>query len=122
MGVPAVATNLSDIRCCAKIYRMESADVIYAHNDNFVFRRIEDETILVPIKNHVGDLDSLFSLNPVGAFIWQQMDGLNTLADIHQSILSEFDVEPETAESDLLKFMSELHEIGAVQPVKEKGA
>jgi hypothetical protein len=101
---------------------MESEDMIYAHDDNFVFRRIEDETILVPIKNHVGDLDSLFSFNTVGAFIWQQIDGLNTLADIHKRILGEFDVKPEKAESDLLTFVSELHEIGAVQPVKEKGA
>ena len=101
---------------------MESADQIYVHNDNFVFRRIEDETILVPIKNHVGDLDSLFSLNPVGAFIWRKIDGSNSLAAIHDLILAEFDVKAEKAEADLLKFITELREIGAVQPVGKKGA
>ena len=101
---------------------MDSADQIFEHNQNFVFRRVEDETILVPIKNHVGDLDSLFSLNPVGAFIWQQIDGTKALSAIHDMIVSEFDVAAETAHDDLQHFIAELREIGAVQPVGEKGA
>jgi hypothetical protein len=101
---------------------MELIDKKYKQNENFVFRQIEDETILVPIKNHVGDLDSLFSLNLVGAFIWRQIDGSNSLAAIHDLILAEFDVKAEKAEADLLKFITELREIGAVQPVGEKGA
>ncbi len=101
---------------------MDSADRIYEHNQNFVSRRIEDETILVPIKNHVGDLDSLFSLNPVGAFIWEQIDGSHPLAAILDLIVEEFDVPAETAQDDLLQFITELHEIGAVQLVDEKGA
>ena len=92
-------------------------DQVFTHNRNFVFRRIEDETILVPIKNHVGDLDSLFSLNPVGAFIWQHIDGSNSLSAILNLILSEFDVAADAANEDLIQFVDELREIGAVQPV-----
>ena len=114
--------NLSDKRCCVKIHTMESGNQIYVRNENFVFRRIEDETILVPIKNHVGDLDSLFSMNRVGAFIWQKIDGDNSFSMIHELIIGEFDVDADMAESDLRKFISELREIGAVQPVREKGA
>ena len=101
---------------------MESGNQIYVRNENFVFRRIEDETILVPIKNNVGDLDSLFSMNRVGAFIWQNIDGNNSFSMIHELILGEFDVDADMAESDLKKFITELCEIGAVQPVGEKGA
>ena len=97
---------------------MELMDQVFTHNRDFVFRHIEDETILVPIKNHVGDLDSLFSLNPVGAFIWQQIDGSNSLAAILDLILGEFDVAADAAREDLMLFINELHEIGAVQPVE----
>jgi len=75
----------------------------------------------VPIKNHAGDLDSLFSLNPVGAFIWQHIDGRNTLATIVHLIACEFDVDADEARNDLQHFMAELHEIGAVQPAGKKG-
>ena len=100
---------------------MESMDQVLSHNRDFVFRQIEDETILVPIKNHVGDLDSLFSLNPVGAFIWQQIDGSNSLAAILDLILGEFDVAIDDAREDLMRFVDELREIGAVQPVGWRG-
>ena len=95
---------------------MESPDRVYAHNDHFVFRRIEDEAVLVPIRSNVGDLDSLFSLNAVGAFIWRQIDGVRSLALINDLIVSEFDVSAEEAEAEALEFISELCEIGAVQP------
>jgi hypothetical protein len=33
---------------------MAELDQVYRRNDNFVFRRIEGETILVPIRGNVG--------------------------------------------------------------------
>ena len=51
---------------------------VFARDPNFVSRRIEAETILVPIRNNVGDLDCIFSLNPVGALVWEQLDGVAT--------------------------------------------
>ena len=47
----------------------------YRKNENFVYRMIQHETILVPIKDNVGDMDSLYNLNEVGAFVWERLDG-----------------------------------------------
>jgi hypothetical protein len=60
---------------------------IYRRNDNFVSRRIENETVLVPIRNNVGDLDCIFSLNPVGALVWEQLGGVATLEAIRDRIV-----------------------------------
>jgi hypothetical protein len=93
-------------------------DRIYQRSDRFVFRRIEGETILVPIRSGVGDLDSIYSLNEIGNLVWQSLDGAAALAAIRRRIAAEYDVSEEQAESDLLEFMRELKTIGAVAPVE----
>ena len=87
----------------------------YKRDENFVFRQIESETILVPIKDNVGDMGSIYNLNPVGAFIWQQLDGEKSLPKIAAMITEEFDVSGKQAEPDLNYFVDELKDIGAVK-------
>ena len=86
----------------------------YKRKDNFVYRQIENETILVPIKDNVGDMGCIYNLNEVGAFVWQHLDGNKTLLDIKNKILAEFDVSDKQAESDLSEFIIELEQISAV--------
>jgi hypothetical protein len=88
----------------------------YRRSEQVVFRKIHDETLLVPIKNNVGDLGSIYSLNPTGAFIWECLDGTRRLGEIKTMIVDEFEVGPEQAESDLCLFVSDLLETGAIQP------
>ena len=90
----------------------------FQRNKNFVFRQIDDETILVPIRNNVGDMDCLYNLNAIGAFIWQQLDGQKSLADVKKMVVSEFDVPDLTAEADLREFIAGLNDILAVIEVQ----
>ena len=96
---------------------MHKIDLIFRKNENFVFRQIDDETILVPIKNNVGDMGAIYNLNGVGAYVWEHLDGEKTLLDIKDMVTGNFDVTPEVAESDLLEFVNHLEEIDAVHPV-----
>ncbi len=86
----------------------------YRRNENFVFRRIEDETILVPIKDNVGDMGSIYNLNEIGAFIWEQLDGERNLKTIKDKILDEYEASLQEAEADLNEFINDLIEIDAV--------
>ena len=97
---------------------MPEIDQIFRKNKNFVFRQIDDETILVPIKNNVGDMGSIYNLNEVGAFVWKHIDGEKTLSDIKNEIAVEFEVPLETAEEDLMEFVDQLEEIEAIFPEK----
>ena len=93
---------------------MPAIEQSFRRNENFVFRQIDDETILVPIKNNVGDMGSIYNLNEVGAFVWEHLDGDNTLLDIKTMVAEEFEVAPEDAEKDLMEFIGQLAEIEAV--------
>ncbi|MBW2340584.1 MAG: PqqD family protein [Deltaproteobacteria bacterium] len=86
-------------------------------NKNFVYRMIQHETILVPIKDNVGDMGSLYNLNEVGAFIWERLDGEKTLHNIEAMIIEEFDVSSEKAQEDLGEFVRQLKEIDAILEV-----
>jgi hypothetical protein len=96
---------------------MTALNQIYCRNDNFVSRRIENETVLVPIRNNVGDLDCIFSLNPVGALVWEQLDGVATLGAIRDRIVCEYTVSEAEAEADLNAFVAEMESIAAIRPV-----
>ena len=93
---------------------MEELRKHYKRNENFVFRKIDNETILVPIKDNVGDMGFIFNLNEVGAFVWEHLDGKNRLLDIKNMISEEFEVSPQKAEEDLCEFVRQLEEIEAI--------
>jgi hypothetical protein len=93
---------------------MDTMDQCYRRNDDFVFRRIEDETLLVPIRDNVGDMGSIYSLNEMGAFIWEQLDGQSKLAAVKAKITEAYNVSSQEAEADLSEFLRDLIEIKAV--------
>ena len=95
---------------------MTEAEQTYKRNENFVFRRIDNETILVPIKDNVGDMNCIYNLNELGAFIWQNIKCKNSVSDIKEMIISEFEVTETQAEADLDEFVSDLKEIEAIVP------
>jgi len=96
---------------------MQQIDRVLRKNENFVFRQIDDETILVPIKNNVGDMGSIYSLNEVGAYVWEHLDGEKTLLDIKNMVAGQFEVSSADAECDLVEFVNQLEKIDAAHPV-----
>ena len=94
---------------------MTANGVRYERNPEFVFRRIVDELVLVPIRQQVADMDCIYTLNPVGAFIWERLDGQTTLAELQVALADEFEVEAQVAAADLLEFVQELESVGAVR-------
>ena len=87
---------------------------IYRQDPNIVSRRIAGEMILVPIRNNVADMDYIFTLNETAARVWELTDGKHSLAEIHQSLVTEFEVDAGEAQQDLLDLTENLLEINAI--------
>ena len=96
---------------------MSVSKEIYSHHDSIVSRRIEEEVILVPIRQNVADLESIYTLSEVGAYIWEQVDGRRTTAEILPLIVEGFEVTEEEAQKDLKEFIEQLSSIGAITRV-----
>jgi hypothetical protein len=84
-------------------------------DDQLVARHIAGETIIVPIRGRLADLQCIYVLDPVGEYIWQQLDGERPLHQILDGILATFDVERERACRDLEAFVEELFDAGLVE-------
>ncbi|MBS1839268.1 MAG: PqqD family protein [Acidobacteria bacterium] len=91
----------------------------FVRNKGVVCRKIEDETLVVPIRGGVGDLNSIYSLNPLGAHIWQLLDTELSLEEITQFVVDEYDVTFEQAQCDISSFLNELISMGLVLPASE---
>ena len=89
-------------------------DKIYRKGDAIVFRKIGEEYILVSIRQGVGDLESIYTLNETAARIWDLLDGRAKGTEIRDKMTEEFDVTPEEAEKDLVHHLKELASIKAI--------
>ena len=93
---------------------MDDLARVYRKSDSVVFRKIGDEFILVPIRQNVGDLDSIYTLNETAARIWELIDGERSLHEIKSMMIEEFDVSGAEAEKDLIEHLQQLEGINAV--------
>ena len=94
---------------------MSFLDKVYKKSDSIVSRKIADEFILVPIRQNVGDLESISTLNEVAARIWELIDGKMKVREIKYKIVEEFEVTPEEAEKDLAEYIKQLVKIEAIK-------
>ncbi len=83
---------------------------IFRRSDSLVTRQIAGEALLVPMRGKLAQLQQLFVLNPVGAFIWQQLDGIRDVEAIHRGLLETFEVTAEEARDDLVEYLRVLRD------------
>ena len=85
-------------------------DFIFKKSDNIIPRKIEDEYVLVPLVNNIADMNNVYTLGNVAAFIWEAFDGNKTVKEIVDLVVDEFDVNYEIAKNDVLEYIKELQE------------
>lgn len=90
--------------------------VSFRKRGQFVSRSIAGETIVVLVRGQVGDLDAIYSLNEVGAFIWERIDGWKSVPQVVEAVRGEFDVSLERAEKETAEFIAVLEAAGMIEP------
>jgi len=84
---------------------------IFKKKSRFAIRNVGNELILVPLKNNVAEMNEIYTMNEVGNFIWEKIDGKNNIEDIIFSVIKEFDVDEKTARKDFEKFLLKVSEM-----------
>jgi hypothetical protein len=90
--------------------------------DGFVSRDIADDTIIVPIRGGVGDLNAIFTLNAVGATIWKLIDGATPLERLAGAVVNAYEVTLDKAARDVDEFVKLLIDKGLLVRVPGEGA
>jgi len=90
-------------------------ETVFAHSGEFVLRSVGDEGVLVPIRNRVGDLDSVFVMSPVAVRIWSLIDGQTDVDGIVARVRDEYEVEPAVAAQDVNELVAALEEAALIR-------
>ena len=81
---------------------------ILSQSGSIVTRKTGNEYVLVPITNNIADMNSVYTLNETGAFLWEHIDGKRTVEEIINALISEYDIDKQNAESDVLAFVDNM--------------
>jgi hypothetical protein len=87
---------------------MKDLQSVLSHSPSVVTRKTGNEYILVPVANNIADMNSIFTLNETGAFIWEQIDGKRNIEEIIFALTAEYDIDKETASGDLFMFIDNM--------------
>lgn len=86
-----------------------------ARNTAIVSREVAGETIVVPICRGVGDLDSVYTFNPVGKSLWQLLEHGSTAEELANWVAKHYEVDAKQAFADVQSYLAELQEIGLIR-------
>jgi hypothetical protein len=81
---------------------------IIKHNENIVFRKIDNEYILVPMTTSAEDVEYIFNLNEIGSAIWERIDGRKSLDVILNELFSEYEGDQKIIETEAIEFINDL--------------
>lgn len=81
---------------------------ILSQSTTIVTRKTGNEYVLVPITNNIADMNSVYTLNETGAFIWEQIDGKRNVEEIISALIAEYDIDKQNAESDVFSFIENM--------------
>jgi hypothetical protein len=87
---------------------MAGLESILSQSTSIVTRKTGNEYVLVPITNNIADMNSVYTLNETGAFIWEHIDGKRSLEEIIDELTNEYDIDKQNAESDVLTFIDNM--------------
>jgi hypothetical protein len=87
---------------------MTGLKTIVSHSASIVTRKTGNEYILVPITNNIADMNSVYTLNETGAFIWDHIDGKRTLEEVISALTAEYDIDSSNAERDVFAFVDNM--------------
>jgi methyltransferase-like protein len=81
---------------------------VISQSASVVTRKTGNEYVLVPITNNIADMNSVFTLNETGAFIWEQIDGKRSIEEIISALTAEYAIDNINAEKDVLSFIENM--------------
>lgn len=84
-------------------------DKVFCPSEDVVARKIEGETIIIPIVAGIGDLeDDLYTLNETGQAIWEKLDGQKSIQAIIQELSAEYQEPIGAIQEDVIGIIEEL--------------
>ena len=79
------------------------------------FRVVGDEGVIVR-----QDSAEVVAVNEVGASVLALLDSKRTIGDVLEQLFQEYDVDPESLRTDVMRFIDELSSAGLVEEMESR--
>ena len=83
-------------------------------NPNYLLRTVAGSLVLVPVGEATKDFPGMITMNPTGAYLWEQLAKPCTEEELVNALLDRYDVTADQARADTAAFLEPLKVIGAV--------
>ena len=77
--------------------------VLWQKNPALAWREIDDETIIISPNDSI-----MHELNDTGSFLWKNIDGRKSAADLAELLVENYEVTPDIALSDTQALLEEM--------------
>lgn len=85
----------------------------------FILRDIAGDYVLVPTGATTQEFNGLITLTGTAKFIWENIEKVDSLEEMIEKILEEYEIDKETAVKDAVAFIGQLVQAGFVECTKE---
>jgi hypothetical protein len=92
-----------------------SSTTVVARADGFIEAEVDGEIVVLSIER-----GTCYGLNRVGSRIWSLISTPSPVHDLCTTLLSEYKVEPDVCEREVLDLLEELRAEGLIATVEEK--
>ena len=83
--------------------------------DGFMLKKISDDYMLVPVGTRSIEFKAVMHLNDTGAFLYEKLENGTDETGLVEALLSEYDVDRETAQKDVQNFIKNLIDAGVAE-------
>src|SRR5664279_785304 len=108
LRISLVKANKNLIHLSDNWILMAGLKSVLSQSTSVVTRKTGEEYILVPITNNIVDMNSVYTLNETGAFIWDRIDGKRNVEEIIAALTDEYDIDNQSAEKDVFSFIENM--------------
>lgn len=82
--------------------------------DGFMLREVAGQWVVVPLGERVVEFNGIMTLSESGALLWKALESDVLEEELTQAIIKEYDIDQQTAETDVREFISELKKKGLI--------
>lgn len=89
--------------------------MIYKVKDGFVLRKVGPQVMAVPVGKRTSEIHGMIALTESGALLWDLLTVGADKNSLVNALFDEYEIDKETAESDVCAFLNGLSEQGALE-------
>ena len=81
----------------------------YQAKDGYIHRKVTGMDVLIPVGENIANFNGCIELNESAAFLWKQLSNPQTLEELEEKLVAEFEIDLQQAKDDVWDFVKKLH-------------